>query len=368
MTENEREEEIRRTMRQLVESAALGANYAGPFAVYFETAVQALLDLAAPPSAPDAPDWKARAIAAEDAQDRTEVERDGVYTERTRLVALIAGMCRSMGFACGLGQHDPEDKAWDPEWRTIVFVNIPDGLGQTFQASWHIADRDRGLVEHLPAYEGTWDGHSTTQKYAKLHDAAQYLSNHGLHLPAPQVDPQVLELLADMIEWGSWGDGVPEGLPGFTRAMVGLGVPPDVESFTVPAPLKDLLMRRRAAALEKRKRRAADASATTAAAQILATTGAVVLNPEAIGNPDMNPVVQVSGALADMIRANTGRKPYEPPTVTTTAPPRCATCNGTGVIDTGNNDLPCDCPAGDVAMFNVAGLGRVTGAQLKRER
>ncbi len=46
----------------------------------------------------------------------------------------------------------------------------------------------------------------------------------------------------------------------------------------------------------------------------------------------------------------------------------CAACRDTGVIETGNNDHPCDCSAGDRAMFNVAGQGPLTGAQIKRER
>ncbi len=46
--------------------------------------------------------------------------------------------------------------------------------------------------------------------------------------------------------------------------------------------------------------------------------------------------------------------------------PRCPACNDTGVIETGNNDIPCECPAGDKAMFNVAGEGEVRGEVLKR--
>lgn len=45
----------------------------------------------------------------------------------------------------------------------------------------------------------------------------------------------------------------------------------------------------------------------------------------------------------------------------------CKKCNDTGVVETGNNDLPCDCPKGDTALFNQAGVsGPVTGAELKR--
>ncbi len=45
----------------------------------------------------------------------------------------------------------------------------------------------------------------------------------------------------------------------------------------------------------------------------------------------------------------------------------CPKCNDTGVIDTGNNDLPCSCPAGDAALFNQAGVdGHVTGREVRR--
>jgi CheY-like chemotaxis protein len=49
-------------------------------------------------------------------------------------------------------------------------------------------------------------------------------------------------------------------------------------------------------------------------------------------------------------------------------PTVCPECNGTGTIDTGNNDLPCDCPAGDTALFNDAFVegGPITGAEMKR--
>lgn len=47
--------------------------------------------------------------------------------------------------------------------------------------------------------------------------------------------------------------------------------------------------------------------------------------------------------------------------------PNCIHCNDTGVIETGNNDLPCNCIAGETAKFNLAGVaGSVTGAEMKR--
>lgn len=46
-------------------------------------------------------------------------------------------------------------------------------------------------------------------------------------------------------------------------------------------------------------------------------------------------------------------------------PVKCTKCGDSGVIETGNNDLPCDCPAGDNAFFNVTGEGKVSGKDLK---
>jgi hypothetical protein len=44
----------------------------------------------------------------------------------------------------------------------------------------------------------------------------------------------------------------------------------------------------------------------------------------------------------------------------------CRRCKGTGVIETGNNDLPCDCPAGDKHMFNSAWHDQpVSGKELR---
>jgi hypothetical protein len=44
----------------------------------------------------------------------------------------------------------------------------------------------------------------------------------------------------------------------------------------------------------------------------------------------------------------------------------CPICNDTGVDETGNNDLPCKCSAGDIALFNVAGVeGQVTGKEIR---
>jgi hypothetical protein len=47
--------------------------------------------------------------------------------------------------------------------------------------------------------------------------------------------------------------------------------------------------------------------------------------------------------------------------------PLCNECNDTGIIETGNNDLPCNCPAGSKARFNRVGvIGTVTGEEIKK--
>lgn len=46
---------------------------------------------------------------------------------------------------------------------------------------------------------------------------------------------------------------------------------------------------------------------------------------------------------------------------------KCEKCRDTGIWETGNNDLPCECPAGKTALFNVAGFAHpVRGADLDR--
>lgn len=90
-------------------------------------------------------------------------QKDAAYAERNKLVALAAKMAIALGFRAGLGQHDPNDSQWDADWRTIVYIDLPEG-----QCSWHIHDSERVLFESLPIYEGQWDGHSTEEKYERI--------------------------------------------------------------------------------------------------------------------------------------------------------------------------------------------------------
>lgn len=47
---------------------------------------------------------------------------------------------------------------------------------------------------------------------------------------------------------------------------------------------------------------------------------------------------------------------------------KCRECGDTGIIETGNNDIPCECPAGDTAvLFNAVGGIQQTGKEVRAE-
>jgi len=86
-------------------------------------------------------------------------EKDGVYSERNRLVAALSKL-----FPSWLEDHPAEDKEWAEHWRTIVFIDGPGG-----QMSWHIHFSEIEMFSHLEHRGGdSWDGHTTEQKYERL--------------------------------------------------------------------------------------------------------------------------------------------------------------------------------------------------------
>lgn len=86
-------------------------------------------------------------------------QRNDVYEERDRLVCAL-----SKCFPSWLARHPDTDKAWDDDWRWIVFVELPNG-----QATWHIQDRELPWFSHLDRRtENVWDGHTTEEKYRRL--------------------------------------------------------------------------------------------------------------------------------------------------------------------------------------------------------
>lgn len=83
---------------------------------------------------------------------------DAAYTERNRLVAFLARVCKPTA-----GTRRTPIEGWNPEWTNCVFVDTTQG-----QMSWHYHDSDAHLFASLPAYEKPWDGHTTAEKYERL--------------------------------------------------------------------------------------------------------------------------------------------------------------------------------------------------------
>ncbi|HEY0820978.1 MAG TPA: hypothetical protein VGD46_19485 [Rhizobacter sp.] len=82
--------------------------------------------------------------------------KDGAYEERNRVVAALAS-----AFPSGIARTAIE--GWSDDWHGCVYIDLPTG-----QASWHYHDSQHWLFAHLPPYTGTWDGHTTDEKYARL--------------------------------------------------------------------------------------------------------------------------------------------------------------------------------------------------------
>ncbi len=108
--------------------------------------------------------------------DDMRTAKSGAFTERNRLVALLARAVLTSGGKAGRRKHEPDnDQNWDAEWWTLVSIDLPTG-----QVSWHFHDSDAHLVADLPVYEGSWDGHSTEEKYQRVASCAQLAATPDL--------------------------------------------------------------------------------------------------------------------------------------------------------------------------------------------
>lgn len=76
------------------------------------------------------------------------------YAERNRLVYMAMGRAASAGMDVGF-RIDPEE----PEW-PVAYIELPTG-----QVSWH-----------MPQHSKPWDGHTTTEKNARVQD---FVLGHG---------------------------------------------------------------------------------------------------------------------------------------------------------------------------------------------
>lgn len=80
---------------------------------------------------------------------------DEVYAERNAVVLAFATAVAMMGGTVGT-ITDPTE----PDWPVLV---INTGYGQV---TWHFKADE--LPASMPAYEGSWDGHDTPEKYERL--------------------------------------------------------------------------------------------------------------------------------------------------------------------------------------------------------
>lgn len=95
--------------------------------------------------------------------EQLRTAKNAAYSERNQCLALMARMALRLGWKAGVGFHPVEDAEWDPEWSTVLFIDLPTG-----QSSWHFHTSEAHLLAGLPFYAGAWDGHSTPEKYQRV--------------------------------------------------------------------------------------------------------------------------------------------------------------------------------------------------------
>lgn len=80
---------------------------------------------------------------------------DEVYAERNAVVLAFAVLAARAGWKVGYVKDEAE-----PGW-PVLMIDTPEG-----QVSWHFWADD--MPDHMPPYDGDWDGHDTREKYARL--------------------------------------------------------------------------------------------------------------------------------------------------------------------------------------------------------
>ncbi len=124
--------------------------------------------------------------------------KDTAYSERNQVVALLARIAHELGWGAGVGLHPAEDAAWEADWRTILFIDLPTG-----QVSWHFHDSECHLLEGLPPYPAAWDGHSTPEKYERV----ARLRRGERPAPAePALEPSPMAKVADALRAKAEGE------------------------------------------------------------------------------------------------------------------------------------------------------------------
>lgn len=79
---------------------------------------------------------------------REQTKLDQVYTERMVVVSMLTKLAQRLGYPCYIG-NDEKAFGWP-----VVYIELPEG-----QVSWHIAEHDQHLFDHLELnVDSKWDG------------------------------------------------------------------------------------------------------------------------------------------------------------------------------------------------------------------
>lgn len=96
-------------------------------------------------------------------EEQHKAEKDAIYKERNLCVALIADLARSLAVPVWIAEH--QGKEFDPEWRNVLFVDLP-GVGQI---SWHVHESELKHFRYIPRNSvKAYDGHTTEEKYNRI--------------------------------------------------------------------------------------------------------------------------------------------------------------------------------------------------------
>ncbi len=100
-----------------------------------------------------------------DKEQYLQQQVDRAYWERNQLVAFLSRLYPS--WSAPATDTDPG------EYWHVVYVESPAG-----QLSWHVHESEMGHFQHLDGNEpGTWDGHTTEEKYDRLRAITGHIIN-----------------------------------------------------------------------------------------------------------------------------------------------------------------------------------------------
>lgn len=87
------------------------------------------------------------------------------YEQRNMLAIMMARMALALGWTAGWGRDDSKPD-WDEEWRTVVYIDLPQGNGVQ-QISYHVGPLFGGMARKvLPQYAGKWDNDFASRRPA----------------------------------------------------------------------------------------------------------------------------------------------------------------------------------------------------------